>query len=200
MSFFDDNKKVGLALIIVGLISIIVAVASIAVAYSDSIADKAAFAVSAIGSVIFGLLIMFFGFNVRKGSNDKVGILSGLFRVLGIATILGAIFTAISVAMIGDIGAGIVSAIIEIIIGLIYLWVSFKIAGGNKNVISKILWVILLVFTLILAILALIAFFVVFSGDLWLILAGISSLCSFFVYVYAFIALLSPEVKSSMGV
>lgn len=196
MSFFDDNKKVGLALIIIGIIGIVLALIRIARAFD--LVNTAAHVVIAVGALIFGILLLFYGMNVRKGSNDKVSILSGLFRVLGIGTIVTGI-CAITAAIIGGAG-GLLIGVLTIILGLIYLWVSFKIAGGNKNVIGKILWVLLVIITFIGAIIMLIGFLAVFAGTIDAVLEGINSLCWFFVYVYVFIALLSPEIKKSMGV
>lgn len=203
MSFFDDNGKVGLALIIVGLLNIIVAIANVIVAFMDD-NNGVAYAVAAIGAIIFGILILMFGMNVRSGSNDKVGIVSGLVRVIGIATILSAIFDAVASYMMSDdvgVGAAIGAAIISIIIGLILLWIASKIAGSNKNVISNVLWILLVLVFLILAILSLVGFVGgLLDATTASILGAISSICMFFVYVYAFLACLSPEVKSSMGI
>lgn len=202
MSFFDDNQKVGLALIIVGAINLIMALVNVVVAFTDEAANTGAVAVGAVGGIIFGILILMYGMNVRSGSNDKVGILSGLVRVIGIATILAAIFVAISAGLSdGSITTGIVSAIVEIIVGLILLWIASKIAGSNQNVISNVLWIILVIVFLVLAILAIVGFVTgLLEADLSSIVGAISSLCMFFVYAYAFLACLSPEVKSSMGI
>ncbi|MDR1691168.1 MAG: hypothetical protein LBR42_04945 [Candidatus Methanoplasma sp.] len=198
MSFFDDNGKVGLALMIIGIIGLIVAVASIVIAFTDDTVNTGATVANAIGGLIFGILIFLFGQNVRGGSNDKVGIVSGLVRVIGVATILSAIFVAISSWLASNsIGTGIVTAIVNIIIGLILLWIAAKIAGQSKNVISNVIWVLLVIISLVLAILSLIGIFAIFAGN---IVGGIQSLCWFFVYVYLFIAALSPEVKSAMGI
>jgi len=198
MSFFDDNKKVGLALIIIGIVGIVIALVRIVVAFDHT--NTTANVIIAVGALIFGVLILLFGLNTRKGSNDKVAILSGLFRVLGIGTIISGICGAIGTAIIVGVGTGIVSGVLDILFGLILLWASFKVAGGNKNVIGKILWILLVIIFLILAILAIVGFFAVFAGTLILVLEGINSICWFFVYVYALIATLSPEVKKSMGV
>ena len=207
MSFFDNNKHVGLALIIVGLIVLILGlIAAIANGISDNFTNtqKLGYVITAIGSLIFGILILGFGLSVRRGSNDKVAILSGLVRVIGIATILAAIFSAVGNYLINDdgIGAAIVAFIVQIIIGLILIWVAHKIGGKSKNVISKVLWLILLIVFAILAILSIVNCItgILHDSSLGGILTAISLLCWFIVYVYAVIALLSPEVKSSMGI
>ncbi|MDR3282239.1 MAG: hypothetical protein LBS92_01325 [Candidatus Methanoplasma sp.] len=190
MSFFDDNKNVGLALIIVGLIAII---AGILHPVLDD--DKGAGVAYGIAGIIGGIILLLFGLKVRSGSNDKVAIVSGLLRAIGIATILAAIFNAIGFYLLNDsIGGAIGSLIISIIIGLIYIWIAQKIAGANKNAISKIIWVLLVVFSIILAILSLLG---AISSDIVAIISGIAW---FIIYLYVFIASLSSEVKSSLGV
>lgn len=191
LSFFDDNKKVGLAFITVGIISIISALASIVVALVTDVRYVAAVIVVAVGALIFGVFILFFGINTRKGSNDKVAIVSGFLRVLGVTNIIIGI-CAIIAAIIS--AGGFLTGILTIIFGLIQLWASSKVSGDNKNVIGKILWVLLLIIFLLLAIIALLSILTLN------ILVIINSICMFFVYVYMVIAMLSPEVKKSMGV
>lgn len=198
MSFFDDNGKIGLALIIVGLVNVLAAIIGIVLAAVNGGENLASVIVGAIGSLIFGVLIFLYGRNVRSGSNDRVAILSGFVRVLGIATILSALFVAISQFLsVGGIGAAISTVIVEIIVGLVLLWVSSKIAGSGQNAISKILWFLLVIIFLVLTIVNLISGI---TGIIALsIVPAILGFCYFFVYGYAFIATLSPDVKSSMG-
>ncbi|MDR0523487.1 MAG: hypothetical protein LBG62_03600 [Candidatus Methanoplasma sp.] len=191
MSFFDNNQNVGLALIVIGLINLIAGIVSAAWEHTGS---SIAYG---IGSVITGILILLYGIKVRNGSNDKVAIVSGLVGTIGLATILSAIFNAIGAYTASDdvtLVAAIGAVILSIIIGLIYLWVASKIAGANKNVISKIVWVLLLIVSVLGAIGSLIG---AISGNPIAIITG---LAWFVVYVYVLIAALSNEVKSSMGV
>ena len=198
MSFFDDNKNVGLALVIVGLINLIMAVASIIIAVLGD-GNVGAAAVGAISFVITGVFLFMYGQKVRAGSNDKVAILSGLIRVIAIITLLGAIFTAISSYMAtSSIGVALGAAIVSIIVGLILLWISSKVSGANKNVISNILWILLVLAFLILSVLAFVGFFSnLFLGNF---VEAIAQICMLVVYIYAFLACISPEVKTSMGV
>ncbi|MCL2149209.1 MAG: hypothetical protein FWH47_07730 [Methanomassiliicoccaceae archaeon] len=191
-------------MIIIGFVSLITAVCSVVIAGVYDIPQariRAGIVVGAIGTAIFGWLILQFGKKVRDGMNDKVAFVSGLMRVVGIATILGAIFAAVSSGLIlGSIGAGIVSFVVAIIVGLIYLWIAEKIKGKDKNIISKFLWVLILVASPIVAIFYLIAFFGSIGSDPWVLMEGIRSLCWCPVYIFVFLAMLSPEIKQSMGI
>ncbi|MDR3205821.1 MAG: hypothetical protein LBT41_01800 [Candidatus Methanoplasma sp.] len=190
MSFFDNNNNVGLALIIVGLIAI---VAGILHPVLDE--EKGAAVAYGIAGIISGIIFLLYGLKVRSGSNDKVAIVSGLLRAVGIATILQAIFVAVGYYLLNDEISGAVGVlVVQIIIGLIFLWISGKVAGANKNIISKILWVLLVIFSLIAAIFSLLG---AISSDVTAIISGIAW---FIVYIYVFLASLSGEVKSAMGI
>jgi len=157
--------------------------------------------------LIFGILILGYGFKVRGGPNDQAVVVSGLIRTIGIVTILQALFIALGAYFASDqsgiadsVVIALTSMLISIIIGLILIWAAGKVAGANKNVISKFLWVLLIVIFLILAILS---FFDIFGqdfGTLWGILGLVAAICMCIVYIYCFIAMLSEDVKRSMGI
>jgi len=210
MSFFDNSKNVGLALIIVGLITLIMGIATAVAGVVDADGGwlKASAVCYGIAALIFGIMILGYGLKIRKSSMDQVAVLSGLIKVIGVATILAALFNAVGAFLstnnTGDIGgaviAGISSMIVSIVIGIILIWIASKVAGKSKNVISKLLWIILVVVFLILAILSLINIFNQHFSDIQGILAAISAICMFIVYLYCFIATLSKDVKTSMGI
>lgn len=205
MSFFDNNKTVGLMLIIVGLINIIMGIAQAVDGVINEDTGKliAAAVCFGIASLIFGILILGYGLKVRRGPNDQSDTVSGLVRVIGVATILQAIFIAIGSYLNNQdsIGGAIVGAIIQLILGIILIWVAGKISGKNKNVISKIVWVIAVVVFLILAITSFLRIFDNLDfGNLKAILILISSICMFLVYIYCFVAMLSKDIKTTMGI
>lgn len=200
MSFFDDNRKIGFALIIVGLIGILGAIIAVITAFTDD-GNLGAAAVTAVGSLIYGVLILFYGMNVRKSSNDKVAILSGLIRVIAIATILPALFYAVGDYLANnDIGIwGIIKAIlVDLIVGVILLWIAGKVGGSNKNIASKLLWIILLVAFLVLSLWSIYLCVDGLLNTMWA--AAVVALCNIFIYLYALFAVLSPEVKNSMSI
>lgn len=210
MSFLD-NKTVGLVLIIIGLLNL---VAGIARAVNGVLDTEGTYLIIAaicygIASLISGILILGYGIKVRGGPNDESDIVSGLIIVIGTATILNAIFLAAgafftnydSDAGLGtSVWAAIVTMIVQIIVGLILIWAGRKVGGKSKNVISKVLWVLLVVIFLILAVLQFIALFGFDLGTLDGILALVAAICWAIVYIYLFIAMLSKDVKESMGI
>lgn len=208
MSFLD-NKKVGLALIFVGLINLLAGIGRVVSGIIDEDVDLVVAICYGIASLIFGALIFGYGIKVRGGPNDESDIVSGLIRRIGIVTILQAVFIAVAVALESDEGFGvaligaIIGAIVTIIIGLIFIWAAGKVAGKSKNVISKFLWVILVVLFLIMAIITLFSAIVALLDveiGLWNILGLVSAICICIVYLYCFVAMLSQDVKSSMGI
>ncbi|MCL2295899.1 MAG: amiloride-sensitive sodium channel family protein [Methanomassiliicoccaceae archaeon] len=212
MSFLT-NKSVGLMLIIIGLINII---AGLARAVNGVLEAEGTYLTIAaicfgIANLISGVLILGYGFKVRGGPNDESDIVSGLIIIIGTATILNAIFLAAGSfftnydadAAIGSaIWAAIVTLIVQIVLGLILIWAGRKVGGKNKNVLSKLLWIILIVVFLILAIWQFVTLFKdgIDLGNLDGILALIGAICWAVVYIYCFIAMLSADVKESMGV
>jgi len=207
MSFFDNSKNVGLALIIVGLINLVAGIGRMVVGVTDESVITLAAICFGIASLIFGILILGYGFKVRNGPNDQSVVVSGLIRTIGIATILQALFIALGAYFAADdsgiadaVIVAIGSMIVSIIIGLILIWAAGKVAGANKNVISKLLWVILIVIFLILAVLQFISIFAQDFGTLWGILGLVAAICMCIVYIYCFIAMLSEDVKKAMGI
>jgi hypothetical protein len=204
MSFFDNTKTVGFVFIIIGLIILITAIAGGALnAINDDYESKVkiGYIIAMIASLIFGLLILGFGIKCSRGSNDHTAFLSGLVRVFAIATLLGAIFGAVGDYLInGGLGAAISSFILQIIIAIILFWAAAKVSGKNKNVISKIVWIVLVV-VFILALIGSIGNCVgSISSDIAILMSCISYLCWALAYLFALAACFSKDVKSSMGI
>jgi len=200
MSFLT-NKSVGLMLIIVGLVNLIAGIGTVVAGFTDDSVDILVAICRGIASLIFGALMLLYGIKVRGGPNDESDIVSGLIRTLGVAIILKAIFIAIADGLdAGSITTGIWTALAQIVIGLFLIWVSGKVGGKNKNALSKILWVILIIAFLVLAILEFVGIFNEDFGSLWGIMMAISAICMCLIYIYCFIAMLSKDVKSSMGI
>jgi peptidoglycan/LPS O-acetylase OafA/YrhL len=157
--------------------------------------------IAAIASLIFGILILGFGIKMRGGSNDRVAFLSGLLRVIGLATILGATFSAIGSYLINDgLGASIAGFIWSLVIGIIFLWAAAKVSGKSKNVISKVVWIVLIILFILALIGAIIGCIGSISTELAILVTCIANLCWALVYLFGLAACFSPEVKSSMGI
>jgi len=202
MSFFSEPKNAGLAFIIIGVITVIGGIITVvlgAMGYEFEAGDNVykfalGTAVAAIGSIIYGCMQFGYGKKVRDGTvSAKIDILAAFVKLVGVGTIVTGIFSAIGTVMNGDeIGTGIVSAIISIVIGLIIIWIGTKINDGKQTLGDKIIWVILLIafiLCLIAAILEIITIFGIITG-----------ICDLIIYVFMLILLFDPEVKSEMGI
>jgi len=208
MSFFDNNKTIGLVLIIIGLIILVAGIGLAVAGWNDDTVNTTSAACYGIAKIILGLLIFVWGFVVRGGPNDQAVVLSGTIRILGVATILQALFIALGTyfADTSSITAGAWAAIggmiVNIIVGLFLIWVAGKVGGKSKNIISKGLWIVLIIVFLYLAISS---FFALFSqsydfGTLNGIVTVIAAICMFILYLYFLVAMFSKDVKSSMGI
>ncbi len=191
MSFFSDNKNFGLAMIIAGLVTALVAIISIFYP-----AFTVGGAVTAIGSVIYGLMIMGVGSSTRKGEiSQKLDILAKYVYVVGAGTIIMAVFSAAGMAINGGVVgllAGIIAFIIALIIGLVIIWAGKKMTDGAVSTIDRIIW-ILLVLLFVISILG--ALVQLFGGILGIILG----ICNIIIFVFLLAALFDPEVKKAMG-
>jgi hypothetical protein len=198
MSFFSETKNAGLAFMIVGILSIlggIIAVILGAMGYKvdDATVFTIGGAVTAIGTIIYGVLYFGYGQKVRSGAiSAKIEILAMFVALVGVGTIITGIFSAIGAAVDGtDLGAVIVSVIISIILGLIILFISKKINDGKQTTGDKIIWILLLIIFAICIILAIL--------EIITIIGIITGICHLIIYVFMMILLLDNEVKSAMG-
>ena len=199
MSFFEDPKNAGLAIIIVGILQMIGAILAIVlgvIGLEDDDGEKIftiGSAVAGIGSLICGFIYFAFGKKVRGGSiSAKIEILAQFVRVVGVCVIIGGIFSAIGAIVDGgDIGGALVSGIIAIILGLIVLWIAGKINDGKQTTGDKIIWILLLVIFAICIIIAIL--------EIITIIGIIYGICHLIIYVFMLMLLLSSDVKSAMG-
>ena len=202
MSFFSEPKNAGLAFIIIGVITVIGGIITVvlgAMNYEFEAGDNVykfalGTAVAAIGTIIYGCMQFGYGKKVRDGTvSAKIDILAAFVKLVGVGTIVTGIFSAIGTVMNGDeIGTGIVSAIISIVIGLIIIWIGTKINDGKQTLGDKIIWVILLIAFILCVIAAVL--------DIITIIGIITGFCELIIYVFMLILLFDPEVKSEMGI
>jgi hypothetical protein len=202
MSFFSEPKNAGLAFIIIGVITVIGGIITVvlgAMGYEFEAGDNVykfalGTAVAAIGTIIYGCMQFGYGKKVRDGTvSAKIDILAAFVKLVGVGTIVTGIFSAIGTVMNGDeIGTGIVSAIISIVIGLIIIWIGTKINDGKQTLGDKIIWVILLIAFILCLIAAIL--------EIITIIGIITGICELIIYVFMLILLFDPEVKSEMGI
>jgi len=217
MSFFDDNKNIGLIVLLLGLANIIAGIAMLIVTH-DSIAGGIVFL---IGYLISGFIILITGLSIHASSEKFGGILSMLggitgltiafdnqkgvvcllLMVYGITGIITAIFTVIAYAIWGGLGGALVSIIIAFIIGIFFIYTATVISGDRQSSAGNILWIILLILIILglLGALMLIAAAAVLGG-FYLVAIIIVAILTLLLMIYLLLRVLSPEIKSAMGV
>lgn len=203
MSFFDNPKNFGIAAIIIGAVSLISGlVAIVNGALADPIATGSV--VAAVGTLIFGILILGVGIPVYKGEeSNKLNILGLFVRVIGIATIVTYLFSGAGQIIDESLATGVGWIIIGIIFGLILIWAAGKIVDGSADTMDKIIWILLLVAFAILTIVSLVGIFTPFLTDGAILdqaLLAILSLFEFILYAFLLVAVLSDDVKRAMGI
>lgn len=203
MSFFDNPKNFGIAAIVIGAVSLISGlVAIVNGALADPIATGSV--VAAVGTLIFGILILGVGIPVYKGEeSNKLNILGLFVRVIGIATIVTYLFSGAGQIIDESLATGVGWIIIGIIFGLILIWAAGKIVDGSADTMDKIIWILLLVAFAILTIVSLVGIFTPFLTDGAILdqaLLAILSLFEFILYAFLLVAVLSDDVKRAMGI
>lgn len=184
MSFFDEPKNAGLAMIIVAIINLIVAIMNIVAGATGDDGFNLGTVLVGVGALIGAFIYFKFGASVRSGATSgKVNILATFVKVVGVVTIIDGVFSLVS-----SVGGGIIG----IILGLIIFWCGSKIDDGKETTIDKIIWIILLV-VFILSILGSLISVVAFP------IGTITGICGIIIYVFMLMLLLDPEVKKAMG-
>ena len=201
MSLLDNPKNFGLAAIIIGVVSLLVGIMAIV---NGALADEIAFGaiVAAIGTILYGLLILGIGLPIFKGEiTNSLSILGKFVRVIGLATIVVGIFAGAGTIIDGSLGGGITEIVIGLIFGLILIWVSTKILDGSVDLMDKIIWILLLIVFLILTIVSMVGIITPFLGgfSIEIVFLAILSLCQFILYAFLLFAVLSNDVKTAMG-
>jgi len=215
MSFLEDNKNIGLLLIIVGIMSILAPL--ILFMYDISTTYVV---VLVVGGIIAGMIYIFSGLSVRDGTDDKLGILpmfAGMIgltishdnkvgtpalmvMILGITSLINGIFSLIAGAVLGAIGSGISSAVIGIIIGIFFLIAAPIVAGNKKSSSGNVVWIILLILIILGILGALLTAFAGFFFALYGLMMLILGICLLLLFIYLLLRVLSPEIKKNMGV
>jgi len=211
---FDDSKKMGSIFILAALLSIILAILSIVAGVFLDV-NLVWVIMTAVGAIAFAYLLHQFGVELRDNSADKVlipfitnfigpfidhshsltrvSIFAGLVRLAGIGMIVSGVFNIIG-TIFGGYYYSIGTAVLMILIGVVFLWASREISiGGNHS----FMWILLL----ILFILALISGLInLIFGLIGLNIAAVAlALIYLVISGYALYLALSSEVKSQMG-
>lgn len=201
MSFFDNQKVLGYAFLVVGLILVIDAILTIVFGFVDvnddmkeGIDNWTIYCVlGGIGSLICAVLYTMFAMKVYNGVySEKIVILERYVMIVGLTIALGGIFNAVaSIAGGQDVGVAIVSAILSILIGLIIMFIATKINDGKQTVGDSIIWILLLIAFIIVLILSI---FMLFS--LATIIDGIAHII---IALFMIAFLFDADVKKKMN-
>ncbi len=197
MSFIDNEKTVGIAFLIVGVLLVLSALVSIVQLILADAANMGTI-ISLVGSIVGGAIYAMLGLKVNNGLlSGKLNILGNYIRTVGVVTIVTGIISAIGAAVDGGFGSAILSAIVSIILGLIILWVANKMLDGKDSIADRIIWIILV---LVFALLFLIGLFAIFGALVLLSLTLlITCICETIIYLFMLMYLLDYDVKKSMG-
>ena len=100
MSFFDQPKNAGLAMIIVAIVEVIAAIINVvAAATADDGVDYTGIVV-AIGLIITAVIYFKYGSKVRSGAiSAKIDILASFVNVVGVISIISGVFYIIGGAV-----------------------------------------------------------------------------------------------------
>ncbi len=197
MSFIDNEKTVGIAFLIVGVLLVLSALVSIVQLILADAANMGTI-ISLVGSIVGGAIYAMLGLKVNNGLlSGKLNILGNYIRTVGVVTIVTGIISAIGAAVDGGFGSAILSAIVSIILGLIILWVANKMLDGKDSIADRIIWIILV---LVFALLFLVGLFAIFGALVLLSLTLlITCICETIIYLFMLMYLLDYDVKKSMG-
>ena len=202
MSFFDNPKNFGLAAIVIGAVSMLAGIVGIV---KGVLADPIAtgIVVAAVGTILYGVLILGVGLPVYKGEeSDKLTILGMFVRFVGLATIVVGVFTGAGQIIDDSLAVGVTTIVIQAVLGLVLIWIAGRIVDGSVDTLDRIVWIILLVVFAILTVFALVSIFIPFFAELAvldLLVEVVLSLCQFILYAFLLVSVLSNEVKSAMG-
>lgn len=193
MSFTDNQKIVGWAFVIVGILYVIAALLVIYGALDND--NTTAYIIIGVGSLIAAILYLLFGNKVRTNAiSGKLNVLGNYVRIVGVVSVVSGLFVVIAGFFFNDTsdltGAGIIgTGVFSIILGLIIMWASGKILDGKETTFDKILWIILVV-----------VFILMLIGEILSILADpIDAICGIIIAVFMLAYLFDPEVKKAMN-
>lgn len=188
MSFLDNSKTVGTAIWIVGIIAILLGIIGLIAGVLDDDTDTATAVIGGIGAIIVGLVYFGFGKDIRAGTiSEKWDIVCRIVYLTGIVIIIKGLF-----GYDGEISDWAVDFIVSLIVGIIVLWIHKRMTDGNVDTLDKILWILLVVFTIIMIIVSLLSIVTFPIGTVYGILGLIIGL-------FVLVALFDNDVKSKMG-
>ncbi len=189
MSFFDDTKNVGLLLLIIALLGIILSAVSLFALEAFKDLEMWKKIVALVGSVIGAVVYAILGLGIMKGQcmiqigslfsdvKSKFGVLVAGTAGVGISELVEGIFSIIAY------GASNVMTIVVAVLLIVMAWL--MVSGGKLA--GNVIWIILLIIYILGIIGSIIAIIALIGIPLLLL------------FIMLLLFLLSPEVKSKMG-
>jgi len=208
MSFFKENRTAGIALMVLGLINLIGAVAALVGVVTEEKIQVSA-AVACIGPIIMAILYFRFGVSIKNGGvSKKIDILAYFVRLAGLGFIINAVFALWNTFENSDIGVALGGLVLNIIIGLIIIFIAGRINDGKQDAGDTATWLILVVLFAISAISAIIAvigiFFDAIDGKIALDLTILDNvllpIVNLIIAIFMFILLFDSDVKREMNI
>lgn len=188
MSFFDNPKNAGLALMVLAVIELVAA----AVAIYDAVQPKldTNILLVAIAALICAVLYFLFARRVREGMS-KIDILANFVIVNGLCMAIPAVVSLVISLEVGIVG---------IILGVIVVLIGKRINDNTTDTLDKIIWIVLVLIFIISVLGSFVALFGVFNGTMLEILLNVvTAVSSFMVAVFMLLLLLDSEVRKQMG-
>lgn len=201
MSFFDNPKNFGTAMLLAGLISALVSLIGIITEALDSDRDIGLIVISA-GVLIYGLMIAAVGQKIRVGEiSQRIKILGSFIAVVGAGFIVKGFFSMIGESLDSDLAGGVVFFFISLILGIVAMYISRTITDGQTTTMDRVFWIILMVIFVIMIILSIAEMISAFDGESVAIgiLNAIAGLCNVIVYVSLVVVLMTDDVKKELG-
>lgn len=204
MSFFDDNKKIGLALWVIGILMILVAILRIYFGLTDDAvkADdrQTGWVTMGVCSLICALMFFGYGQNIRSGQiGDKFTIAAKLTFVIGMFTIIVGIFTAVSGFGFHEVTSFAVQGAAMIVLGLVVLFIYRTITGENAEAINKVIWIALMAIFILMLIASVANLFGINSGNTMNIITAVGTVGYIVVYLFVTVCMLDKDVRAKFG-
>lgn len=203
-SFFENQKFVGAALLIIGVIMFIAAVTAAVLAVEDGTDILIGQIISSAGAVLASLLYMGFGSRVLGWSSHGYvstrlglsgGAVTGKFNVLveyvhvfAFVEIITGFFNIISGVVDST---GVWSGIVTVIIGVIAFLVYIEITNRKAGLSDQIIWVLLLVLFALEVVSGIILLFGIVTLPL--------GICYILIGLFMIMALTDRDVKRRFG-
>ncbi len=211
-SFFENRKALGIALWIIAILTIAGGIASIISGITEDYGSlipedvdqnlNMYCIIGGIGEIIGGIIYLIFSAGLRRGMvSIKIDILAGLVRILGLVTIISGVFDAAAyIVGTGEFGAGIVDAIVSILVGALIIWIAGRINDDKQDVGDVVIWVVMLILVVLLIVISFLALIgLSFEFDFGLVVVILNLLANLVVDLFVLAFLLDREVRSEMG-